>query len=112
MAGESSRVHPFVSRVSVIVRRWVGEDVFISYSRIDGALYAVGLANALAELGFTCFLDQWTSPRGSALPSLVLRALRRCHILVLVGTPAALSSPFVSHEVEFFARTDRPIVPI
>lgn len=41
----------------------LGDDIFISYSRADGATYASGLASRLADLAFSCKLDQWERKR-------------------------------------------------
>src|SRR4029453_9819347 len=96
-----------------------GDDVFISYSRRDGAKYAAALANELSRpgIGFSCFLDQWGASAATELSRPVLRALRRSSVLVLVGTPGAAASPMVREEVQRFAqpsrfRSHRPILPI
>jgi WD40 repeat protein len=96
-----------------------GDDIFISYSRRDGANYAAALANELSKLGrdFSCFLDQWGASAANELSKPVVRALRRSSVLVLVGTPGATQSKFVQQEVEDFSRQSwlrahRPILPI
>jgi WD40 repeat protein len=96
-----------------------GDDVFISYSRRDGAKYAAALANELSRpgIGFSCFLDQWGASAATELSRPVLRALRRSSVLVLVGTAGAAHSPMVREEVQRFAqpsrfRSHRPILPI
>ena len=95
-----------------------GDDVFISYSRRDGAKYAAALANELSRpgIGFSCFLDQWGASAATELSQPVLRALRRSSVLVLVGTAGAALSPMVQEEVQRFARPNRfrshrPILP-
>ena len=43
--------------LSLFQKLW-GKDVFISYSRADGAGYALALAAQLSERGFACVIDQ------------------------------------------------------
>jgi WD40 repeat protein len=103
----------------MLLRFLFGDDVFISYSRRDGASYAAALANELSRpaRGLSCFLDQWGASAASTLSRPVVRALRRSTMLVLVGTPAAAESMMVREEVKRFAdhqwfRSHRPILPI
>jgi hypothetical protein len=96
-----------------------GDDIFISYSRRDGAAYAAALANELSApaYDYSCFLDQWGASAANMLSREVLRALRRSSVLVLIGTEAAATSPMVRQEVARFSqrgwwRPHRPIIPI
>ena len=86
-----------------------GDDIFISYSRRDGASYAAALANELSAPGrdFSCFLDQWGASAASELSGPVLRALRRSSVFVLVGTEGAVSSAMVREEVQRFSKPSR-----
>ena len=70
-------------------RAWIahvllGDDVFISYSRHDGAQYAIALANRLSEAGFVCYLDQWGSAPGRELPAQLRRTLMSSSMLAVV----------------------------
>ena len=103
----------------MIPRFLFGDDIFISYSRRDGAHYSAALANELSKKGrdLSCFLDQWGASAANELSKPVLRALRRSSVLVLVGTPGAASSPMVREEVKQFSKTGwlrshRAILPI
>jgi hypothetical protein len=99
-------------RRGLIERLW-GYDVFISYSRKDGAPYASGLAARLSELNFACVIDQWgMSAPGVAIPKAFRRLLRSCRALIIVGTEAAGTSLNVADEVSEFAKTSGTIVPI
>src|ERR1700752_502612 len=96
-----------------------GDDIFISYSRKDGAKYAAALANELSKPGnnLSCFLDQWGASAASELSKPVLRAIRNSSVLVLIGTAGAAESPLVREEVELFShkrwlRSRRPVLPI
>ena len=95
-----------------MLRHIWGDDIFISYSRSDGASYAAGLAAALAQRKFSCKFDQWGSHPGREIPPNLIRALERSNTLVLVGSPGAAASDAVYQEVNRFLRTKRLIVPI
>ena len=98
--------------LSLLQKLW-GKDVFISYSRADGAGYALALAAQLSERGFACVIDQWgmTIP-GLRTPEKVHRLLRNCRALVIVGTRASGASPHVTAEIEGFINTLGMIIPI
>jgi len=94
------------------VRLLWGEDVFISYARMDGTDYANNLATRLTRMGFACRIDQWDTSAGKELPPALRRALMRCRMLVLVATPHAGVSKHVCSEVEWFRGISGNIVPI
>jgi WD40 repeat protein len=92
--------------------KWLfGRDIFISYARADAAEYAAGLAKQLSK-DYSCYLDQWASPRGTELPRPIRRAVYRSSMLVLVGTSGAINSQFVKLEFGRFVKTGRPLIPI
>jgi WD40 repeat protein len=90
----------------------LGDDIFVSYSRSDGATYAAGLANELTKLKFSCKLDQWGTQAGAEMPDSLKKSLKRSAVLVLVGTEGAAKSRHVASEIEEFKRTGRVVVPI
>ncbi len=103
----------------MIKRFLLADDIFISYSRRDGAKYAAALANELSKPGndYSCFLDQWGASADNELSPPVLRALRHSYMLVLVGTAGAADSPLVRQEVQLFSnrrwfQPRRPVLPI
>jgi WD40 repeat protein len=103
-----------------MIRRFLfADDIFISYSRRDGAKYAAGLACELSKPGndYSCFLDQWGASADYKLSAPVLRALKHSYMLVLIGTTGAAESPMVRQEVEMFSnrrwfQPRRPVLPI
>lgn len=101
-----------VATIEALRRFFFGDDVFISYSRRQGADYALALANELTRRGLSCFLDQWGTPPGRELPPALKHALRRSTMLVLIGSEAAAASENVRLEVEEFLGTGRPLIPI
>lgn len=103
-----------------MIRRFLfADDIFISYSRRDGAKYAAALANELSKPGndYSCFLDQWGASADSKLSAPLLRAIKHSYMLVLIGTEGAAASPFVQQEVQMFSnrrwyQPRRPVLPI
>src|SRR5580692_632858 len=93
---------------------FAGPDIFITYSRWDGAAYASALASRLSEreADLHCFLDQWDSPPDPSIPERVHRALRRATMLVVVGSTGAARSRAVFEEICGFRRVNWRIVPI
>lgn len=89
-----------------------GDDIFISYSRADGSLYAAGLADELTKRKFACFLDQLGTDPDRDLPATLKRKIGSCTVCVLVGTERALISESVKKEIEEFKKTKRTIIPI
>lgn len=89
-----------------------GDDVFISYSRKDGALYAAGLADKLTEKKMSCFIDKLGTEPNHDLPPSLKKKIRNCTVFVLVGTEKATQSEFVKKEIAEFKQTGRTILPI
>lgn len=95
-----------------LARKFLGHDVFISYSRADGAEYATHLADGLTERKLSCLFDQWGTKPGKEIPAELLLALRRSSMLVVVGSAGATSSTAVEQEIREFLPTGRDIIPI
>ncbi len=90
------------------------DDIFISYSRKDANTYAVGLADELTKRGFSCFFDRLGTDADKNLPPSLIRKIKSCTMLVLVGTSAAAKSKFVTQEIDEFAQANGTsrVVPI
>jgi WD40 repeat protein len=89
-----------------------GYDFFISYSWSDGAAYASALDRRLEADGYQVFLDRSGYASGDNWKSVGAWTLQRTGKLILVGSPTALRSGPVLHEVKIFSKTGRRIVPI
>jgi hypothetical protein len=103
-----------IKRDSIVekVRRFLfGDDIFISYSRVDST-YALSLANELTKRNLSCFLDQWGTPPGETLPDELIGTIKKCSTMVLIGSKNASDSENVGLEVKEFLETNRPIIPI
>jgi len=90
------------------------DDIFISYCRSDAKTYTDGLANELTKKGFSCFTDALGSDSGEKIPESLIRKLKSCMMLVIVGSKDASCSEAVTKEVEVFSlsRGTSAIIPI
>jgi len=90
------------------------DDIFISYSRQDAATYALGLADALMKEGFSCFLDRLGTDADRSLPTSLIKKLKNCTMLVVVGTLGACESEAISREISEFSRVNGTsrIIPV
>jgi len=90
------------------------DDIFISYTRLDATTYATGLADELTKRGFSCFIDRLGTVPDKNLPDMLLRKIKSCTMLVVVGTERAGTRETIAHEVETFLATGRrtSLVPI
>jgi WD40 repeat protein len=86
--------------------------VFVSYGRADASDYALALGVGLTKEGISCYLDQWGSHPGHQVPPDVMRMVRRCTLLVVIGSKAAGASERVGEEIREFVKTGRPIIPV
>ena len=86
-------------------------DFFVSYSRRDGAEYALALVSALTEAGLKCFVDQPLLAPEQGMPR-IRRALQRSRFFILIGTEWATRSDYVRLELEEFTRARKPVVLI
>jgi len=93
------------------VSRTYGDDIFVSYARLDAVTYAASLCNELVNRQFACKFDQWGSEPGQELPDSLRRAVRRSAMFVLVASPGALLSNNVGKEISEFLKTGRTIIP-
>ena len=95
-----------------LISRFIYDDIFISYSRADGAAYAAALAAELSLRDLACQFDQWSARPGRDIPEEILRSIRDSGMLVVIGTAVSGRSEAVRREIEVFLPTRRLIVPI
>jgi len=95
-------------------RSLAADDIFISYTRLDASTYAAGLADELTKKGFSCFIDKLGTDPNKDLPDMLLRKLKSCAMLVVVGTERAATRQTIADEVKEFLATGRKssVVPI
>lgn len=88
-----------------------GDDIFISYSRRDGTVYASKLAASLTSRGYSCFLDRASAP-GTDLISATSKAVRSSRAMVVVASPMTADSEIVDAEIRSFLRARRSPTPL
>jgi hypothetical protein len=94
-----------------------GYDFFISYKRgrsPDGSSeYATQLKLRLEKADFQCFLDDDDAPVGESLSPAIERGLRRSRAMIVLCTPLAFTSSWVTKEVQSFSmKRQRAIIPV
>ena len=103
-----------LNRVFGVLSRIDADDIFISYSRHDGAAYLTGLDVALSAEEFSCLTDRRGTDADSLPPESLYRKIRKCKSFVLVGSPGALENPGnIAEELRRFTEengTDRVTV--
>ncbi len=101
-------------KITKLFSWFFGNDIFISYSRIDGLDYALELALKLGDKGFQCYVDQLSSNTpGKQLPEKILDEIKSCTELVIIGSEGSCQSENVNKEIsEFRNRKKKPIVVI
>jgi hypothetical protein len=85
-------------------------DVYLCYSRADRA-YVARLAEHLAAQGLTVWWDFEIMP-GERFAREIQQRIRACGVFVLVLTPSAAQSKWVSRELHYADDLGKPIVPL
>lgn len=98
--------------LSRLLDRISGYDFFVSYAHADAPDYAEALTVRLAALGFRSFLDKQVYVAGDDLTVATVRRIEASSKLVLIASPRALGSHWVTQEVETAIRLDRPVIAI
>jgi WD40 repeat protein len=91
-----------------------GEDIFISYASADATAYATALASRLqsAPHKLRVHIDRYVGQRDTRIPDEVRNALQRSLLLIVLGTPAALTNPNVAEEINAFPHRRRSVLVI
>jgi len=89
-------------------------NVFVSYSRRDGVVTTALLSHLYAHLVGVCdpFIHALEEPKVKHQQLAVLRALLRCHLIILLVSPASKKSPWVRLEIWLGRLLLRPVVSI
>jgi hypothetical protein len=85
--------------------------VFLSYARRDQR-FADRLVTALEERGVNVWVDREDIPGGAAWESAIGEALSASSAVLVVLSPASVTSEYVPKELSLAEKYDRPIVPI
>jgi hypothetical protein len=89
----------------------VDQKIFICYSRADGE-FAVRLDNDLDSAGFDSFLDQNDIPPGARWDEFVEKALKESTTVVVILSPASVSSQNVLDEIGYALREGKRVIPV
>jgi len=89
-------------------------NVFVSYSRRDGAVTTALLNRLQAYLGEFCvpFIHALEEPRLRHQQLGVIKALLRSHLILILVSPASRKSPWVRLELLLGRLLFRPVVAI
>jgi hypothetical protein len=85
--------------------------VFVSYSRADSA-FVRQLAGYMKKCGIDYWLDLERIQAGEDWSDMVWSGLQSSDLMLLVISPASMSSKEVSNEWKYYLSTDKPIVPV
>lgn len=88
--------------------------VFVSYSRRDGVVTTALLSRLYTHLAGVCepFIHAIEEPRIKYQQLAVFTALFRCHLIILLVSPASSQSPWVRLELWLGRLLMRPVVSI
>jgi WD40 repeat protein len=95
-----------------LVTRWLGYDVFLSYTHRDARDYTLRFQHELETgHGFVCFRDASELAAGDELDDRIKAALGRTRMLVIVGSPESRNSSYIGKEIDAFDAR-KPLVGI
>ena len=86
--------------------------VFFSYSRIDGAQFALRLALDLKKVQFEVWIDQEDIRAGSEWDLEIEKALETCDVLLFIETASSVKSDNVLDEVYYALEQRKKIIPL
>jgi HEAT repeat protein len=85
--------------------------VFISYAREDGVLARI-MQDMLRKAGFDAWMDTERLYAGVTWRNEIEIAIREAHVLVVLVSPDARSSEYVTYEWAFALGANIPVVPV
>jgi hypothetical protein len=86
--------------------------IFFSYSRVDGAEFALRLALDLKKEGFDVWIDQEDIRAGSEWDLEIEKALETCDCLLFVETEKSVASNNVLDEVYYAIGQNKKVIPV
>ena len=98
--------------VNYIKQFFLGDDVFISYSRLDSTDYAFQLSKKLVEKKLNAFLDQYETHVDDRTPDTVLQKIKVATSFVIIASEGSRQSKAMRNELELFLPTKRNIIVI
>jgi hypothetical protein len=90
----------------------VEENIFVSYSRADGAELASKLHDALEDVGLKVWLDVYNIAPGTNWNEQIDIALESVDVILVILTPGAVKSLQVMSEWNYALDKDKPVIPL
>jgi|GEM_PF-4777030 len=87
-------------------------DVFISYRRADGKIFAKRLRADLKKQGFNAWMDERNMPSGEPFIAAIDSAIESARYFLLVFTPEAIKSEYCQDEWKRAIEQAKPIIPL
>ena len=88
------------------------KNLFFSYSRADGADFALRLAVDLQQQGFNVWIDQQDIRAGSEWDLEIEKALETCDCLLFIESPKSVISTNVLDEVYYALEQNKRVIPL
>src|SRR5918993_445238 len=88
------------------------KNLFFSYSRSDGADFALRLAVDLQQQGFNVWIDQQDIRAGSEWDLEIEKALETCDCLLFIESPKSVISTNVLDEVYYALEQNKRVIPL
>ncbi len=88
------------------------KNLFFSYSRADGAEFALRLAVDLQQQGFNVWIDQQDIRAGSEWDLEIEKALETCDCLLFIESQRSVTSTNVLDEVYYALEQNKRVIPL
>src|SRR5690606_12397658 len=88
------------------------QKVFFSYSRTDGAAFALRLANDLKKKGFDVWIDQEDIQAGLEWDTEIAKALESCDCVLFLETEKSVASDRCLDEVHYALEHNKKVIPL
>lgn len=85
--------------------------IFLSYST-DDVSFATNLKDRIVNNGYEAWIDHQYIKGGQRWMEAIENALRTCHAMVLILSPSAVNSYFVTVEYLAILRMNKPLIPL
>jgi len=86
-------------------------DVFLSYSRKTSG-FALHIKDILDNIGINVWIDQSDIRGGDRWEEKINQALKECKLLIVIVSPAAITSEWVEYEWKTALSAGKPIIPL
>ncbi len=88
------------------------QKIFFSYSRTDGASFALRLADDLKKKGFDVWIDQEDIEAGLEWDTEIAKALESCDCVLFLETEKSVASDNCLDEVHYALENNKKVIPL